>query len=250
MNSVTPVRGLLALILLPPALHAGDWTNNGGNAQRNGISAEVGPIAADPLWNTGRSSVIAWQPMIVGQRVFLVRQTGFPPGGEPNGSPVVCQDLDTGTELWFRHVPYVAGDWTTWILGTSNGLVYASRSGNGASVSQIFYALDQATGSTVWTSVQPIDAGPYAGVVFAPNGDLVIGNASSVRRVSAADGSTVCSTPRICNVTSSCGPALFGDAVYVAEPAPGGNSIRKFDLATGASLYATPVMPGFTLQNT
>lgn len=244
-----PIRAALFLVLAGP-LAAGDWPNNGGNAARNGLSDEVGPLAADPLWNGARSSIIAWQPVIAGRRVFVVRQTGFPPSGEPNGSPVVCLDLDTGAELWFRHVPYVAGDWTTWILGTSNGLVYAGRSGNGASVAQVFHALDQATGNTVWTSAQPIDAGPYDGVVFAPNGDLVIGNAASVRRVSAADGSTLWSTPRICNVTSSCGPALFGDAVYVAEPAPGGNSIRKFDLATGAPLYATPVMPGFTLQNT
>jgi hypothetical protein len=240
----------LALLLTAPAVHAGDWTNNGGNASRNGLSDEVGPIAADPLWSGGRSSIIAWQPMIAGRRVFLVRQTGFPPAGEPNGSPVVCQDLDTGAELWFRHVPYVSGDWTTWILGTSNGLVYASRSGNGASVSQIVYALDQATGNTAWTSAEPIDAGPYDGVVFTTDGDMVVGNASNVRRISAADGSTVWTSPRICNVTSSCGVALSGDAVYVAEPAPGGNVIRKLDLATGMSLYQTPVMVGFTLQNT
>lgn len=245
----SPLALVLSATLASPVL-AGDWTNNGGNAARNGLSDEVGPLAADPLWNGGRSSIIAWQPMIAGRRVFSVRQTGFPPAGEPNGSPVVCQDLDTGAELWFRHVPYVAGDWTTFLLGTSNGRVYAGRSGNGASVSQIFYALDQATGNTVWTSVEPIDAGPYDGICFATNGDLVIGNAASVRRVSAVDGSTVWETPRLCNVTSSCGIALFGNAVYVAEPAPGGNWIRKLDLTTGGSLYQSVVMPGFTSQNT
>ena len=93
------------LLLAPVAAPAGDWSNNGGNAQRNGISDEVGPLAADVHWSGGRSSIIAWQPIVAGQRVFSVRQTGFPPGGEPNGSPVVCQDLDTGAELWFRHVP-------------------------------------------------------------------------------------------------------------------------------------------------
>lgn len=247
---------LIAALSLASALSAtplvapGDWTNNGGNAQRNGLSDEVGPLAPDPLWNTGRTSIIAWQPMIVGRRVFVVRQTGFPPSGEPNGSPVVCMDLDTGAELWFRNVPYVAGDWTTWILGASNGKVYASRSGNGASVSQIVYALDETSGATAWMSVDTIDAGPYDGVVFAPNGDLIVGNAGNVKRIRASDGSTAWTSPRVCNVTSSCGPALFGDAVYVAEPAPGGNVIRRLDLGTGASQYQTPVMPGFTLQNT
>jgi hypothetical protein len=69
--------------------------------------------------------------------------------------------------------------------------------------------------------------------------------------VSAADGSTLWDVPRVCNVTSSCGVAVFNDGVYVAEPAPGFmNVIRKLDLATGASLYETPPVPGFTLQNT
>lgn len=246
-RSVVPALSLLAAA---PLSHAGDWSNNGGNPQRNGLSSEVGPLAADPLWNTGRSSIIAWEPMIVGRRVFSVRQTGFPPGGEPNGSPVVCQDLDTGAELWFRHVPYVAGDWTTWILGASGGRVYASRSGNGSSVHQIIYALDETNGNTLWTSTDLIDAGPYDGVVFAPNGDLVVGNQLSVLRISAADGTNVWSAPRLCNVTSSCGVAAFGDGVYMAEPVVGGNGIRKLDLATGQSLYQSPVMIGFTLQNT
>jgi len=242
--------GGLLLSLLAPPVQAGDWSNNGGNASRNGLSDEVGPLAADPLWNGGRSSIIAWQPVIAGRRVFSVRQTGFPPGGEPNGSPVVCQDLDTGVELWFRNVPYVAGDWTTWILGARDGRVYASRSGNGSSVAQVVYALDETSGATLWTSVETIDAGPYDGVVFAPNGDLVVGNQATVKRIAATDGSTVWSTPRLCNVTSSCGVALHGDGVYLAEAAVGGNAIRKLDLGTGMSLYVSPVMPGFTLQNT
>ena len=35
-------------------------------------------------------------------------------------------------ELWAVDLPYNAGDWTTWVAGTSAGHVYASRSGNGA----------------------------------------------------------------------------------------------------------------------
>ena len=85
---------------------AGDWPNSGGNSERNGRTYEVGPETPSVLWSGGRSSIIAWQPVIEGRRVFLVRQTGFPPSGEPNGSPVVCMDLDTGAELWFRHIPF------------------------------------------------------------------------------------------------------------------------------------------------
>jgi hypothetical protein len=248
-----PVRALsiLALsFLLDLPLHAGDWTNNGGNAARNGLSNEIGPIAPDVQWSSGRSSIIAWNSVIVGDRLFIVRQTGFPPGGEPNGSPVVCYDLDSGAELWAEDIVFNTGDWTTWLAGASDGKVYASRSGNGASVDAKIHALDQTTGATIWTSTATVDAGPYDGVAFAPNGDLVVGNQLTITRIRASDGSTAWSMPRLCNVTSSCGPALFGDGVYVAEAAPGGNSIRKYDLDTGVFKYESPVMPGFTLQNT
>ena len=99
----------------------------------------------------------------------MVRQTQF--GSAPDGSPVVAMDLDTGAELWAVHIPYDAGDWTTWIAGVNNGLVYASRSGNGASVSAKMYALSQDDGSPLWPSTDDVDAGAYDGVVFAPDGD-------------------------------------------------------------------------------
>src|SRR5687767_14624978 len=100
----------VVLASLAVAAHAAsDWTNSGGNAERNGRTFEVGPESPLVLWSGGRSSIIAWQPVIEDRRVFMVRQTGFPPGGEPNGSPVVCQDLDTGVELWAVHIPFNTG---------------------------------------------------------------------------------------------------------------------------------------------
>src|SRR6187549_2590587 len=116
---LVPLRvALLALLL------AGDWTNAGGNAARNGQSDEVGPAAKTLAWSGGRPSIIAWQPVTSGGRVFMVRQTGFIPTGVPNEAPVVCQDLDTGAELWTFNVPYNPGDWTPWIAGCSDGKVY------------------------------------------------------------------------------------------------------------------------------
>jgi hypothetical protein len=226
-----------------------DWTNAGGNAGRNGETAEVGPDAASLLWSGGRPSVIAWQPVTEGNRVFLVRQTGFPPGGEPNGSPVVAMDLDTGAELWAVNVPYNSGDWTTWVAGVDQGKVYASRSGNGASVSAKLYCLDAATGGTLWTSHDLIDAGAYDGVVFAPNGDPIIGSFTSIKRIRASDGTTAWNAARVGSVSGNCGGALHGSAVYVADAVPGGHRIKRFDLATGAFQYQGPVMSGFTLQN-
>ena len=247
---LVPLRvALLALLLAPPLL-AGDWTNAGGNAARNGQSDEVGPAAKTLAWSGGRPSIIAWQPVTSGGRVFMVRQTGFPPAGVPFEAPVVCQDLDTGAELWHFDVPYVAGDWTTWIAGCSNGLVYCSRSGNGGSVSAKLYALDQVTGAVAWVSKDPQQGGAYDGVVFAPDGDPIVAWHLKIRRFDAATGDTVWSANRVGSVSGNCGVALHGDAVYAADAAPGGHVIKRFDLATGALQYQSPLMAGFTLQNT
>ncbi len=226
---------------------AGDWRNSGGNAQRNGLTDELGPDAPAILWSGSRTSLIAWPPMIEGRRVFTVRQSGWP-GSEPGKSPVVCHDLDTGQELWAAHVPFFPGDWTTWILGVNEGRVYASRSGNGSTVAAKVYGLDVTTGGLVWESVQEITATPYDGVVFAPNGDLLIGSFTTLTRIRAADGTTAWEVPRLCSVSSSCGCAASEDTVYIADAAPGGHALKAYDMETGAFLYQTDVMPGFTLQ--
>jgi len=239
---------LVAIACVP--LASQDWTNSGGNPQRNGRSSAYGPLTARNVWTTGRPSLIGWQPVIAGSRVFVVRQTGFPPAGEPNGSPVVCMDVTTGTETWVVHVPYNAGDWTTHVLGTSDGKVYATRAGNGASVQARVYAYDEATGAQVWVSQDVVDAGAYDGCVFAGNGDLVIASFRTIWRLRAADGTTAWSTSRTGSVSGSCGAAVYGDAVYVADAVAGGHVLERFDLATGTFAYASPPMPGFTLQQT
>ncbi|UCD74087.1 MAG: PQQ-like beta-propeller repeat protein [Phycisphaerales bacterium] len=238
-----------AWLMLSAIAAADDWNNSGKNPGRNALSAEIGPESAEILWSGGRTSLIAWQPVIEGERVFMVRQSGWP-SDEPGASPVVAMDLNTGEELWAEHIPFSDGDWTTWIAGVRDGKVYAGRSGNGASVSAKLYALDAADGHTLWISEDEIDAGAYDGVVFAPNGDLIIGSFMDIWRISAADGSTVWHSPRTGSVSGTCGAALHGDAVYVADAVYGGTEIVRYDLATGAEMYASDVMPGFTIQNT
>lgn len=248
---MTPPRLLLLLAASlgsARGLPAADWTNSGGNAERNGQTIETGPSAAQVLWSGGRSSIIAWQPVTEGHRVFLVRQTSFPP--ESTGSPVVCQDLDTGAELWATNIPSNPGDWTTWVAGVNGGRVYASRSGNGASVSAKLYCLDAANGGTLWVSADSIDAGAYDGVVFAPNGDPVVASFRDIWRINHLDGSRVWLASRVGSVSGDCGGAVHGNGVFVADAVAGGEAIKKFDLATGGFLYQGPVMPGFTLQNT
>lgn len=225
-----------------------DWSNSGGNAQRNAISSSTGPKNSDLLWSGARSSLISWLPVTEENRVFVVRQKGWP--GSANDSVVVAMDLLSGEELWCIEIPYHTNDWTTWIAGVKNGRVYASRSGNGASVQDTLYALDALTGETLWVSSVVIDAGPYDGVVFAADGDPIIASFRDIWRFNSDDGSLVWHADRVGSVSGSCGGALFGDAFYVADAAPGGHVLVRYDIETGQRLYESPVMAGFTLQNT
>lgn len=241
---------LLALLALSPTAASQGWANSGGNAARNGRAATAfGPLAATSRWTTAPNSIIAWQPVVEGDRVFTVRQTGFPPSGEPNGSPIVCQSVSSGGVLWTRNLPYTAGEWTTWIAGVSQGRLFAARSGNGASVAAKLHALDVATGNTLWVSQATIDAGAYDGVVFTAGGDAIVASFRYVWRIRGSDGVTVWAAPRLGSVSGNCGAALFGNAIYVADAAPGGTVVKRFDLATGAYVCQSPVLPGFTVQN-
>ncbi|MEA5557698.1 outer membrane protein assembly factor BamB family protein [Nodularia spumigena] len=242
------LAGLAVSGLALPALGQ-TWTNSGGNAGRNGQTSERGPDAPETIWTTAPTSVIAWQPVIEGRRVFVVRQTGFPPEPASDRSPIICFDLDTGAELWRFNIPFVTGQWTTWIAGVKDGRVYASRSGNGGSVAAVMYCLDASNGSVLWTSDDTTTAGFYDGVVFAPNGDPIVADFRNITRIDHATGDTVWRVSRLCSVSGNCGGALGADAVYIADAVAGGHRIKRFDLATGVLSYQSGVMAGFTLQN-
>lgn len=226
-----------------------DWNNSGGNAGRNGVTTETGTSTSDLLWSGGRSSLIAWQPVTEYNRVFMIRQLDWP-YNQPHDAYVVAMNLRTGKELWAVEIPYETGDWTPWIAGVKQGRLYVSRSGNGASVSAVLYALDVSDGSTLWTSTDMIDAGPYDGVVFAPDGDPVIASFQDIWRIDAATGDTVWHAPRTASVSGNCGGAIFGDALYVADATYGGHIFVRYDLANGDRLYESPIMDGFLMQNT
>jgi hypothetical protein len=242
----------VALVLTVSAMTAeADWNNGGGNAGRNGLTSAIGPASASERWSGGASSIIAWQPVIEGNRLFVVRQTGFPPGGEPNGSPIHALDVVTGAPLYPPiHVPFNSGDWTTWIAGVKNGRLYASRSGNGASVSAKMHCYDVATGAHLWESVENTNAGAYDGVVFTDNGDLIVGSFTYIKRIRASDGSTAWTAPRVGSVSGNCGVAINEalNAVYAADAVVGGHALKRFNLTTGAFQHQSPVLPGFTLQ--
>ncbi|MFZ4574486.1 MAG: PQQ-binding-like beta-propeller repeat protein [Phycisphaerales bacterium] len=232
---------------------AQDWSNSGGNAGRNGLSGALGPVSSsDVRWTVNSGAVIAWAPVTLGERVFAIRETGFPTNGGAANDAVVSWNLATGAEQWRVTLPFsgnTSQDWIAWIAGCRDGAVYASRSGNGASVSQVMYALEATTGAVRWQSQDRTTAGAYDGVVFAPNGDLIVADFRNVTRIRATDGATVWRVARLGSVSGNCGGAATANAVFIVDAVPGGHRVKKLSLATGALLYQSPLMSGFTSQN-
>ncbi len=231
---------------------AGDWMNLGGNAERNGRVDEIGPLALSPLWsNTADPSVIAWQPVVAGGRLFTIRESGFPQNGGPANDALVCYDVDTGAELWRTTLPFngnTASQWIAWIAGASHGRVFASRSEN--LKPNPIHAYDAATGAPLWTSQAVQTAFAYDGTVFTNNGDLVHADFTNVWRIDGATGATLWHHVRQRSVSGNCGVAISTSAVYADLVLPGGHALQKLDLTSGALLATSPLMPGFTEQNT
>lgn len=239
-----------AALLVPSVALAQNWPNLGGNAARNGQANVVGPSSISPAWTAPGSVVIAWAPFIADGALFTVRETGFPQSGGAANDAIVSYDLASGALRWSTTLAY-NGDpnqqWIAWIAGVNSGRVYASRSQILAP--QPITALDANTGAFLWNSQATQEAFAYEGPVFTPNGDLIVGDFFSLKRIRASDGATLWSVARTCPVSGTCGAALSATGVFIDEAFPGGQMLTKFDPATGALLYRSPLMPGFTDQN-
>jgi len=249
MQRVLAAGGIAAALCVSAA--ASDWGNYGGNNARNGRSDEIGPHAVDLLWSNATDfSIIAWHPFTLGDRVFTIRESGFPQNGGSANDALIAYDLETGTELWRTTLSF-GGDtnteWIAWLGGARDGKVYASRASNAKP--QPIKAFDAATGALLWTSAWTTEAWAHDGLVFAPDGDLIVGEFRHVTRINQQDGATVWTTPRTGSVSGNCGAAVTATAVYIDESAPGGNVLTRIDMATGARLYSSPVMSGVTNQN-
>jgi outer membrane protein assembly factor BamB len=239
-----------AAALLAPLAAAQNWSNHGGNAARNGQSAVNGPSQPSVAWSAPNAVVISWAPFIGDGAVFTVRETGFPQSGGAANDAIVCYDLATGAVRWSTTLAFngnTSQQWIASIAGVNGGRVYATRSQNGSP--QPITALDANTGAFLWSSAATQTAFAYDGAVFEPSGDLVIGDFNSLKRIRASDGATVWDVPRTCPVSGNCGAALNASGVFIDEAFPGGQVLSKRDLASGAVLYQSPLMAGFTDQN-
>lgn len=256
MKTIPGARFQFAAIMLALAIPASgqNWSNLGGNSHRNGLANVSGPTAAELIWSgTTDYSIISWTPFIWEGMVFTVRQSGFPQNGGAANDAIIARDLYTGQELW-RHTLAFGGNtgeqWIAWIGGVDDGRLYASRSATDRL--QPITALDVFDGSVIWTSEASTRASGYDGVVFAPNGDLIVGDHQFVYRIRAVDGTSEWTRQRSCQVSGSCGGAVAvgGDGIFIDEAGVNATVLTKLDPATGVPLYSSAPMPGLTNQNT
>jgi outer membrane protein assembly factor BamB len=228
----------------------GDWSNLGGNAGRNGLTAAVGPATPTLRWSGAPLSLISWTPLVEGNRVFNIRQSvAENPVVGPGDSILYAMDLATGEELWSYDFPWEAGDWTTILYGVKNGRVYTGRADDGSIFTSAIHCLDAATGKLLWiSSCSDCAPGLYDGAVFAGDGDMLVAAGQWVRRIDSETGQLLWSAPRLCSVTNSCGPTLVGNSIYIDETFQGGQRITRIDATTGARLYSGPQVPGLVTQ--
>lgn len=219
-------------VLLSISAAAADWPCTSGNPLRNAQSAEVGPSTATLLWSSSIPTLFAHPAFTEGGRVYAVNA---------DGNHIECLDLSTGTELWKVGIPTLSYPVHASVAGVWQGRLYASRA-CGSACHTPFNCFDSTTGAMLWQSTDLVNASFYAGMVFAPNGDPVIGGTGNIHRIDHLTGTTVWLVPRP-SWGQHCGVAVRGQAVYSAEGLglpPGYLSIVRRDLATGAVQYASP----------
>ncbi len=236
------VTAVLALAVTSVVPATAAWnTGVGGNAARSSLGTSVGPATPEIRWEGSRPGIVAQQGVADGDLVVVNRIQSFT---IPTGTWIVAHELADGAERWAVQLPFdfPATSWRSRVSAIRDGQVYATRSGN--TNEDYLYALSPVDGSILWRSVDLIDESTTESLAFAPNGDLVAGNFSSLLRISRVDGTTVWETPRTCPTSGGCEAAIFGDHVYVWEAGGAGPMITAFDLTTGARLYSSAGIGG------
>ena len=229
-------------------IYADNWnTGPGGLPSRHSLSTEIGPSAANLLWQKGVSSVIAQQAVIDGAIVATSRITNL--SNTLFGTSIVAQDLYTGDTLWTKILPvdFPDTDWRSRVSAMRNGVIYATRSGN--TNESYMYALDAESGATLWRSQDLVSESSTEGASFASNGDLIVGNNKSILRISAIDGATIWETDRTSPTSNGQEVAIFGGRGYYWEASFNGPKVSVIDLETGTYLFSSEALsPGLIQQ--
>ncbi len=229
-------------------LIADDWqTGPGGKPSRHSLSGEIGPQAADLLWQGSISAVVAQQAVIDGDIVVMSRM--FNINNVLHGTQIVAHNLLTGDTLWTKGLPvdFPSTDWRSRVSAFRDGAIYATRAGN--TNYSYMYALNELNGEILWKSEGLVNESSTEGASFASNGDLIIGNFDNVIRINHLDGTTVWQTLRSCPTTGGGEVAVFESKGYYWEADPYGPKISVIDLESGQYLYSSEALsPGIVQQ--
>jgi len=233
--------------MLPYSISADDWTVGvGGKPARHSLSTEYGPMEPDILWQGGLPAVIAQQAVIEGDVVVMPRIQNI--SDVLHGTLIVAHNLQTGDTLWTVDLPvdFPTTDWRNRVSALRDGRVYATRAGN--TNASYMYALDATDGSIIWRSDSLVDESTTEGVSFAENGDLIVGNFTSIMRINASDGTTMWKTTRYSPTSGGSQAAVSGYSVYTWEASGYGPKISVFDITTGGFLYSSYAIGGGLAQ--
>lgn len=243
-GSVTVVS--LVIGLSSHALADGWNTGVGGNPARTSLSTEVGPAAAKVLWQTGVAAQVAQQAITDADLVVMARMTSL--ADTLHGTRLVAHDLLTGEIRWNVELPvdFPASDWRSRVSAMRDGLVFATRAGN--TNQSYLYALNASDGSVAWRSADLVDESSTESLTFTADGDLIVGNFTSLICIRASDGATLWATDRTCPTTDGCSAAIYKDTVYIWEASTQGPRVTAIDAPTGERLYSTDGIGGGFIQ--
>ncbi len=237
----------ICALLFTAHVAADDWTVGvGGKPARHSLSSEYGPSGPDILWQGGLPAVIAQQAVIEGDVVVMPRIQNL--NDVLHGTLIVAHDLNTGDTLWTADLPvdFPATDWRNRVSAMRDGKVYATRSGN--TNASYIYALDATDGAIVWQSDSLVDESSTEGISFADDGDLIVGNFTSIMRIDATDGSTLWKTTRYSPTSGGSQAAVHGYTVYAWEASGYGPKISVYDINSGGYLYSGYEIGGGLVQ--
>ncbi len=223
----------------------GNGGNNGRNSQANCV---VGPGPdANILWDYCTVSSL-WPHQLHTYNEILVADRTFNLSNTLHGTSIVAYNLIDGTELWTKDLPvdFEDTDWRNRVCGISETLVFTTRSGN--TNASYLYALDIENGEIVWQSETLVDMSSSEGVIYADNGDLLVGNFYNVTRINVSDGTTVWQTSRSSPTSGGSELARYNDHVYGWAASGDGPKISVFDVNTGAFLYDSRGIGGGFIQ--
>lgn len=243
---------LFVFISLLVNVYSQEWNwkvGNGGNNGRYGqADFVIGPGSdASILWDYCTISSF-WPHQLHIFDEILVADRTFNIGNTLHGTFIVAYNLIDGTELWTKDLPvdFAASDWRNRVCGISETLVFATRSGN--TNDSYLYALNIEDGEILWQSETLVDMSSSEGVIYADNGDLLVGNFHNVTRINVSDGTTVWQTTRSSPTSGGSELARYNDHVYGWSAGVGGPKISVFDINTGAFLYESRSIGGGVIQ--